>query len=242
MKFIKNNLANGLTLGNLFFGVIGILHLVKGDFQVTFFCLLASLILDFFDGFTARALKSDSQIGLQLDSLADVVSFGVMPGIAMYQMLSEASVGFPHLPYGISWGILGIFISVASGLRLAIFNLDTEQRYYFKGLNTPTNTLLIFGLYYVIAETQKSDGFSTSYFAEINPWLLIGLSFVSIFLMLSPIKMISMKFKSKKWQDNIPKIVLVIGGLVLLIVLGKLSIPFLVLWYLLVSILFQKQL
>ena len=83
MNFIKNNLANMLTLGNLFSGSIGVIQLVYGNYEVTAWCIIISLVLDFFDGFVARALKSNSNLGVQLDSLADMVSFGLLPGVAM---------------------------------------------------------------------------------------------------------------------------------------------------------------
>lgn len=83
MNFIKNNLANAFTLGNLFSGCIGAIHLLSGDYQVTAVCIIISLVLDFFDGFVARALDANSSLGIQLDSLADMVSFGVVPGFAM---------------------------------------------------------------------------------------------------------------------------------------------------------------
>src|SRR5690606_8249055 len=87
MNFIKNNLANAFTLANLFSGSIGVIHLITGDYQVTAICIILSLILDFFDGFIARAMKSNSNLGVQLDSLADMVSFGVLPGITVYKAL-----------------------------------------------------------------------------------------------------------------------------------------------------------
>ena len=87
MNFIKNNLANAFTLGNLFSGCVGIVHLISGDYQTTAICIIISLVLDFFDGFIARAMNSSSNLGGQLDSLADMVSFGFLPGVAMMKML-----------------------------------------------------------------------------------------------------------------------------------------------------------
>ena len=87
MNFIKNNLANAITLGNLLSGCIGAIHLISGDYETTAICIVLSLILDFFDGFTARALKANSNLGTQLDSLADMVSFGLVPGLTMFKML-----------------------------------------------------------------------------------------------------------------------------------------------------------
>ncbi|MDH6250783.1 CDP-diacylglycerol--serine O-phosphatidyltransferase [Chryseobacterium sp. H1D6B] len=236
MNFIKNNLANMLTLGNLFSGCIGAIHLILGDYQTTAICLILSSIFDFFDGFVSRALKSNSNLGLQLDSLADMISFGLIPGLVMYKALEPFETGLLglNLPFEIKY--FGLLVTIFSCLRLAIFNLDEEQRYYFKGLNTPTNTVLIFGLYYAFKET------GTFSFLFDNELLLSIFTIVTSWLLISPIKMMAMKFKSKKLQDNYPKVILVIGGITILIVFKIVGIPMLVIYYILVSLLFQRQL
>ncbi len=236
MNFIKNNLANAFTLANLFSGSIGAIHLILGDYQTTAICIILSLILDFFDGFVARAMKSNSELGVQLDSLADMVSFGLVPGLAMYKMLEpfgNTVLGI-DLPFEIKY--LGLFITLFSCLRLAIFNLDEEQKYYFKGLNTPSNTILIFGLFYAYQESQ----FLTNLLENtVFPLILTALS---SWLLVSPIRMIAMKFKSMKVQDNIPKIVLFIGAILILLIFRITGIPLVIIWYMLVSLIFQKQL
>lgn len=93
MNFIRNNFANALTLGNLFFGSVGAIQLVLGDYKTTALCIICSLVLDFFDGFVARALKANSELGVQLDSLADMVSFGFLPGLTMYKALEGLKLG-----------------------------------------------------------------------------------------------------------------------------------------------------
>ncbi len=236
MNFIKNNLANAFTLGNLFSGSIGVIHLITGDYQTTAICIIISLILDFFDGFIARAMKSNSELGVQLDSLADMVSFGLLPGIVMYKALEPFGnqlLGI-ELPFEIKY--IGLFVTLFSCLRLAIFNLDDEQTYYFKGLNTPSNTILLFGLYYAFLETE-----SFKVLFE-NPLILILITAVSSWLLVSPIKMISLKFKSMKLEDNYPKVALLIGVIILLIVFKTVGIPLAMLYYILVSLVFQKQL
>lgn len=236
MNFIKNNLANAITLANLFSGSIGVIHLISGDYHITAICIILSLILDFFDGFIARALKSNSNLGVQLDSLADMVSFGLLPGITLFKALEP----FGHqitgldLPFEIKY--LGLFITLFSCLRLAIFNLDDEQTYYFKGLNTPSNTILVFGLYYAFLEAG-----SFSFLFE-NSLLLILFTVISSWLLISPIKMIAMKFKSMKLADNYPKIALLIGAVLILIIFKTIGIPLVILYYILISLIFQKQL
>ncbi len=236
MNFIKNNLANAITLGNLFSGCVGAVHLILGDYQTTAICIILSLVLDFFDGFVARALKANSNLGTQLDSLADMVSFGFIPGLAMFKMLEPFGnelFGL-QLPFEIKY--FGFLITLFSCLRLAIFNLDEEQKYYFKGLNTPSNTILVFGLFYAFKETQ-----SFSFLLENELYLLI-FTVVSSWILISPIKMIAMKFKSMKLQDNYPKIALLIGSILILAIFKIVGIPMVILYYIFISIIFQKQL
>lgn len=236
MNFIKNNLANAITLGNLFSGCIGAVHLILGDYQTTAICIILSLVLDFFDGFVARALKANSNLGTQLDSLADMVSFGFIPGLAMFKMLEPFGnelFGL-QLPFEIKY--FGFLITLFSCLRLAIFNLDEDQKYYFKGLNTPSNTILVFGLLYAFKETQ-----SFSFLLENELYLLI-FTVVSSWILISPIKMIAMKFKSMKLQDNYPKLALLIGSILILAIFKIVGIPMVILYYIFISIIFQKQL
>lgn len=244
MNFIKNNLANAITLGNLFSGCIGAVHLLLGDYQTTAICIILSLVLDFFDGFVARALKANSNLGTQLDSLADMVSFGLIPGLAMFKMLEPFGneVLGMQLPFAIKY--FGFLITLFSCLRLAIFNLDEDQKYYFKGLNTPSNTILIFGIYYFI-ETISLDFNKLNYILadmHVKGGILIFITILSSWLLISPIKMIAMKFKSMKLQDNYPKLALLIGAILILIIFKTVGIPLVILYYILISIIFQKQL
>lgn len=236
MNFIKNNLANAFTLANLFFGSIGVINLITGNYKITALCIILSLVLDFFDGFIARALKSNSNLGAQLDSLADMVSFGLLPGVTIYKALEPFGTQFLgiDLPFEIKY--FGLLIALFSCLRLAIFNLDEEQTYYFKGLNTPSNTILIFGLYFAFRETGVFA------FLFENAALLVLVTMVSSWLLISPIKMIALKFKSMKVADNYPKIALLIGALIFLAVFKTVGIPLVIIYYMFISLLFQKQL
>lgn len=243
MNFIKNNLANAFTLGNLFSGCVGIIHLLNNDYQTTALCIIISLVLDFFDGFVARALKSNSDLGVQLDSLADMVSFGFLPGVVLYKFLEN----YGNTAFGIEFPFelkyLGFFVTLFSCLRLAIFNLDEDQKYYFKGLNTPTNTVFLFGLYYIAQQHSTTGFFNAEQLNNLlSPAVLLILTAICSWLLISPIKMISMKFKSMKLEDNYPKVALLIGGIILLIALGVNAIPLLVVYYILISLVFQKQL
>ncbi|MGC4130570.1 MAG: CDP-alcohol phosphatidyltransferase family protein [Bergeyella sp.] len=245
MNFFKNNLANAFTLGNLFSGCVGIVHLFSGDYETAAICILVSLVLDFLDGFVARLLKSDSNLGAQLDSLADMVSFGFLPGVAMMKLLEPFGNHLfgVELPFEIKY--FGFLITVFSCLRLAIFNLDDEQKYYFKGLNTPSNTILIFGIYYFL---MKENYLANKLFESSENIISFNLSFwllltiISSWLLISPIKMISMKFKSKKLEDNYPKLFLLIGSILILVIFKIAGFPLIIIYYILISLGFQKDL
>lgn len=236
MNFVKNNLANAFTLGNLFSGTIGVINLVNGNYQIAAICIIISLVLDFFDGFIARALKSNSNLGAQLDSLADMVSFGVLPGVALYNILEPFRADLLGIAFPFELKYFGLLVTVFSCLRLAIFNLDDEQTYYFKGLNTPSNTILIFGLVYSYLEQGEFR------FIFDEPAYIILLTAISSWLLVSPVKMIALKFKSMLLKDNYPKLVLLIGAVLILSFLGIVGIPLVIIFYIITSLVFQKQL
>ena len=248
MNFIKNNLANAFTLGNLFCGSIAVIHIINNDYQIAAICLVLSLVLDFFDGFVARALKSNSNLGAQLDSLADMVSFGLVPGLVMLNAFANNGNELFGITLPFELKYFGLFITLFSCLRLAIFNLDEEQTYYFKGLNTPSNTILIFGILYFLGESsnqftgESSNQFTSAFTFNFSNEILFIFTILSSWLLISPIKMIAMKFKSKKLEDNYPKVFLVIGSLLIMAIFRLAGIPLVIIYYILISILFQKQL
>lgn len=241
MKFFKNNLANAITLANLFFGSIGVINLIEGNYGITAICLVFSLVLDFFDGFIARALKSNSNLGAQLDSLADMVSFGLIPGVAMYKALEPfgTQISGLELPFEIKY--FGLLITLFSCLRLAIFNLDEEQTYYFKGLNTPSNTILIFSFLALLHFDYIANYTESGKFLH-NEVFLLAVTFLSSWLLISPLKMIALKFKSMQLKDNYPKLALLIGSVLILGIFTVVGIPLVILYYIFISLLFQNQL
>jgi len=246
-------LPNILTLANLFCGCLSCIFIIKGTSPDLILVLLfLSLLFDFFDGFAARLTKQSSEIGGQLDSLADMISFGLVPGLLMINMLGGNTLSnslVDHyvfektgsLPNGVTWGhdfdvlipFISLFIPLFSALRLAKFNLDTEQTYYFKGLNTPTNTILIFSLYYLFNENKIS--------LLGNPFFLLVLIAICCWLLISNIPMMSLKFKGFNWKGN-ELIFSFLGiSLILILLFKMLAVPFVVLMYILLSIIFKKQ-
>lgn len=211
---IARHLPNLLTSCNLLCGCFGIVAAMEGQpFYAAFFVWVAGLF-DFFDGFAARALNVSSSIGKELDSLADVVSFGVVPAFVMFRMWpSEAGEYWPYLSF---------LIVVFSAIRLAIFNIDETQRDSFKGLPTPANALLITAL-----PLQES---------LVTPWLtipivLLAIIVVSSFLLVSRIELFALKFKNFSWKENKIRFVFLLLTIALLAVLKLAAIPLIILMY-----------
>lgn len=229
-------IPNLLTLGNLFCGCLAILFLTGqfggdiGSISVAVLILLSiSLFFDLLDGMVARAMKINSEIGVQLDSLADMVSFGVVPSFSMMTLLQDSVETSSYLQYS------GLLITLFSALRLAKFNVDTEQSTYFKGLNTPANTILIFSLFWI----QNQNGFIIS--KEFDIYILIGITILSCWLLISNIPIFSFKFKGFAWKDNHYKYVFLIISIILLALFQITALPFIILLYILISIIFRKK-
>ncbi len=222
---MKKHIPNTITCLNLFSGCIGILMVLKGDYTAALYCVLASGIFDFFDGMVARVLHVKSNIGKELDSLADVISFGLLPGMVVYTMLRDISDN-EYLPLG------GFLISIFSALRLAKFNVDERQTTDFIGVNTPMNTFLIISLPF-ISQVYPS--------VLNNVFVLLGITLVSSLLLVSEIKLFSMKLNSLAWNANMFKYLFLIAALVLVLFLNVLAVPLIFLLYIVFSILHFRR-
>lgn len=223
---IKKHIPNAITCANLFSGCIGIVYAFNGALETAAYFVLLSGIFDFFDGFAARLLNVKSNIGKDLDSLADMVSFGFLPGVVMYQLLSQSDYASPYLPY------LAFIITVFSALRLAKFNNDTRQTEDFIGLNTPMNTLFIVSLPFI----QKD------YPSVINSTLLlIGLTALLSWLLVSELRIFSLKFSSTSWAQNKIKYIFLIISALLLPFLKFAAVPFILVLYIGLSILHFRR-
>ena len=173
---IKKHIPNLITLLNLFSGCIALIFAIKLNFEMAFFFVSLGIFLDFFDGFFARLFKVSSPLGLQLDSLADMVTSGVVPGFVMFLMLSEGNFSTSSwLPY------LGFIITLGSCYRLANFNIDTRQTDSFIGLPTPANALLILSLPLILQ--NNSSEFIDALLR--NPYFLLAITAFSAFILFS---------------------------------------------------------
>jgi CDP-diacylglycerol--serine O-phosphatidyltransferase len=218
MKVLRH-LPNALTSANLICGCLGIISVFNYPVAAAYF-IWAACFFDFLDGFAARLLKVSSPIGKQLDSLADLVSFGVLPAMAMFQWI-DANAESGWMPY------IAIIIAVFSALRLAKFNIDENQSDSFIGVPTPANALFITSLVF-LPETIRVVIFSAP--------VLIIITVVFSFLMVSPINLIALKFKNFKWSGNEVRFTFLALSVFLLVFLQAGAIPFIILSYIAISL------
>lgn len=219
---IKKHIPNLLTLGNLTCGVMGIYIICQSahghwHIELVFGLMLIAAIFDFLDGMVARLLRVSSDIGKQLDSLADMVTFGVLPGMIIINMAIQTTY---HLHF------LGLLLPVFSALRLAKFNIDEEQSHHFKGLPTPANAIFIAAFY-------VADLHTFGIFRE--EWLFSVLVITMSLLLVSNVPLLALKFKSLAWKENQAKFVLVICSIILLIVFKFVAIPLILPLYIIIS-------
>ncbi|MCA0131960.1 CDP-alcohol phosphatidyltransferase family protein [Winogradskyella alexanderae] len=248
---IKKHIPNTITLLNLLCGCIALIFAVYGNFVVASLFVFLGIFFDFFDGLVARKLNVQSPLGIQLDSLADLVTSGVVPGIVMFKLIS-LTVDAPSFEnYTNEWNsvfhwqgfklsalpLIGLLIPLASAYRLAKFNLDEEQQTFFKGLPVPANTLLILS-FPLILEYQNSDIMNS---IIVNKWFLIAVTLLSCYLLNSKIKLFALKFKDWQFKTNATRYIFLIISLVALIVLQFASIPIIIVLYIIISLLDQKQ-
>jgi CDP-diacylglycerol--serine O-phosphatidyltransferase len=233
---LKRYIPNLFTLGNLFCGTIATIYAVQGGFEEAAFFVVLGIVFDFFDGFLARLLKVSGELGKQLDSLADMVTSGVAPGIAMMSFMSWNAISDTDtelISFSTDyWPYVGLLLTLAACYRLAKFNIDTRQSDSFIGLPTPAMSLFVISLPLIQANTEiqfVEDLISNNYF-------LIAVTLVLSFLMNAEIPLFSLKFKTFGIKDNGMKYGFIIASLIMIITLQYLSIPLLIILYVLLSI------
>lgn len=243
---IKQHIPNFITLLNLLSGCIAVIFAVNGHFIAAATFVFIGIFFDFFDGLLARKLNVQSPLGIQLDSLADLVTSGVVPGIIMYKLIASALSGTGVFVINNGWnntfnwdgaeisyvGLIGLLIPLASAYRLAKFNLDEDQQTYFKGLPVPANTLLILSLP-LILNYQYSVTVAALF---TNVWFLIGLTLLSCYMLNSNIKLFALKFKDWSFKPNAMRYIFLIISITLLITLKFIAIPAIIILYILFSL------
>ncbi|MFT7155666.1 MAG: CDP-diacylglycerol--serine O-phosphatidyltransferase [Parvicella sp.] len=251
---MKRHIPNIITLGNLTCGILSIIHASRGSFEWSAYFIFLGLFLDFFDGFFARILKVDGEIGKQLDSLADMVTFGVAPGLLVFFMASEVLLiesiqrkVYYHENYDFGYQVylplIAFIIPILSAIRLAKFNISTNQSDQFIGLPTPANaiffsslTLLVLNHFdFLIDDDLKLAVYQNAVYAI----LLLTIPMSILLNIKTPL--IALKFKTFGWKGNEARFVLL--GISLLVILGSLLIsnifvaaPIIILLYLIISV------
>ena len=226
---IKKHIPNFITLLNLFSGCIALVYASEENFEMAFFFVCLGIFFDFFDGFFARLLNVSSPLGLQLDSLADMVTSGVVPGFVMFKMLTNSVSSDPsliYLPY------LGFIITLGSCYRLANFNIDTRQTDSFIGLPTPANAIFILSLPLILKNTDSLI------LLELltNCWVLIIVTLVSAFILNAEIPLFALKIKKFNFKDNVLQIVFLLISLLLLIVFKFSGVALIIVFYVMLSV------
>ena len=227
---ITRHIPNALTCMNLFSGCIACVMAFHANFEMAMLFIVIGAVFDFFDGLAARLLHAYSNIGKDLDSLADDVSFGVAPSLIVFSLFKE--INYPdYLSFLANWLPYAAFlIAIFSALRLAKFNNDTRQTTSFIGLPVPANALFWASL---VAGCKP--------IASYHPLLTLALVCLFSWLLVSEIPMFSLKFKNLSWKDNKIAFIFVIISAILLITLKIAGFAAVIVWYILLSILTQKK-
>lgn len=221
---MKRHIPNFLTCCSLFSGCFALVQISIGNLQWVPYLIWIAAFFDFIDGFAARLLKVSSPMGKELDSLSDMVSFGVVPGYFVYALL-QAQTDSQWLP------LIGFAITIGSALRLAKFNIDERQSDQFIGLPTPANAIFITGLIWLPESWQL---LLTTYF-------LVGIAVLFSILLNAEIPLIALKFKDYKWSSNVSRYFVILSTLGLMIFLGLQGISLAIVSYLCISIVFNFE-
>lgn len=251
-------IPNLFTLLNLFLGCIAIVFALQTEnisifvgedlsthynipekISIASFFIFAAAVIDFLDGFVARLLNATSEMGKQLDSLSDVVSFGAAPAVIMYQLLRISFIKEENgLETSFLWLLPAFILACAGAYRLARFNIDTEQTYGFKGVPIPAAGLLIASfpliLHYGNSLINVNDWLT-------NKWVLYGIIAVVSWLMVSKLPLMALKFKDYSVKNNLPKYILVLLAIVAALLLKWLAVPVVFVAYIILSLLYKQK-
>jgi len=235
MSIVKQ-IPNYITLGNLLSGTVAVIFAVNGNYNIAALLVCIGIVLDFFDGFVARLLNVSGELGKQLDSLADMVTSGVVPGIVMYKLLQDNLMDKPTFMNSavqiLDVPLIGLILTLAAGFRLAKFNIDTRQTDSFIGLPTPAMSLFILSLPLILQYTEIE-------FVENlikNNYFLIGLTFLLSYLMNTELHLFSLKFKDYSFKKNIVKYIFLLSSLLLILTIHILSVPIIIILYVSLSL------
>ena len=232
---MKNHIPNIITLFNMLSGVLSIYAAMRGYLDLAAYLIFIAGILDFFDGFAARLLNAKSEIGAELDSLADVVSFGVAPGFILFQMINLSNSqpidfmdDFNIIPF------IAFIVPAFAALRLAKFNVDEEQTDSFLGLPTPALAIFIASLPLIRSYLYEDGGFF--YIIITNTYFLLSVAIIGSLLMVSRLPMFALKFNGFGWKNNKVKYIFIGISIILILFFKIIAIPVIILFYLFLSL------
>lgn len=226
---IKAQIPNLFTMLNLFSGCVAVVMVSYNDFDCAFFFVCLGIFFDFFDGYFARKFGVSGPLGVQLDSLADMVTSGIVPAFVMFNLLPQGNRVFGDISY---WPYLGFVIALGACYRLAKFNIDTRQSDSFIGLPTPANALFITSLPLVIAAYPDNSIIDLLN----NQWVLLGITFLSAYVMNAEIPLFSLKIKNFSFAKYKLQIFFLVVSVLMLIFLKILAVPLIILLYVLLSV------
>lgn len=218
---LLRHLPNALTCCNLLCGLAGIVMLSATP-RYTFWFVAAACVFDFLDGFAARMLKVSSAIGKELDSLADMVTFGVLPSLFLYTILHEFHIEW--LPY------LAFLIAICSALRLAKFNIDERQAEGFIGVPTPANALFITTFYHLVPDIE-----------DVKVYIVIGVILLFSWLMVSPYPLFALKFKHFGWKGNELRFTFLLAAVLLIGIFQVAGVALAIILYILASLITGRR-
>ncbi len=228
---MRERIPNIITMINLFCGCAAIVFLINEEWKTAFVLVGVSLIADFLDGFTARHLGVDSPVGKELDSLADMVSFGVVPGMIMFLILiKNFELTEPDRFWAVLPALPAFLLTMFSALRLARFNLDFEQTDHFIGLNTPASTVFVAGIAIIV---NKGVDPLDKYLS--NPYVIYIIIAVLCYLLLANLPMFSLKFKNFSWVGNEIRYIFLVLAVILIIITKGTAPTWIIFIYLLLN-------
>ena len=244
MLSIKKNIPNAITLLNLFSGCLAVYFACVNQITLAAIFTILGIFFDFFDGFFARLFNANSELGLQLDSLADMITSGVVPGVIMFQLLKQSNlIGDEFSSYitttsnPLLWlSFLGFAITLASCYRLANFNIDTRQTSSFIGLPTPANTLFIISV--SLIQLYQPESFMTPLL--LNTWVLLAITALSCYLLNAEIPLFALKFKDWSLRNNWVRYTLIVSSIILILLFTYVGILATILLYILLSLFFKE--
>ena len=233
---IKQHIPNTITCGNLVSGCMSLLFLALGMPVKAAIMIFVAGIFDFFDGFAARLLHAHSPIGADLDSLSDVVSFGVAPGFIMYWLMNQATDLPPVVKFGFALlPCLAFLLPVFSAIRLAKFNIDDTQKTSFRGIPAPAMAIFMASLPLALAQVgHLKDG-------ALGFWVCLGITLIFSFMMVCNLRFFSFKMKSAKWKGNEVRWIFLIVAVASFAVFRMVALPFVMMLYVLLSVFFAKK-